>query len=252
MEENLSFKGITGEKIAAIVSKPQIPNGKGIILLHCFLCTKQHRIMRAMSESLLERGFTTFRFDFYGNGESQGRIEETTYSKMISQVKDCVSFLEDRGGVEWVGLAGHSMGAMLSLLSAYEDKRIGAVAFIAGSSQAARVREVFPDEIIAEAEEQGHSHASVYGRDMVLKREFLLDIERYNVGHAAAMLARPILIVHGGKDEVIPPFHARQIYNWTHEPKTLEMIDGADHLFKDETHLQKLKESVGGWFSRNL
>jgi len=252
MEERLSFKGTSGDETAAILSKPRDPNGKGVILLHCFLCTKHHRIMRALSDSLLERGFTTFRFDFYGNGESGGRIEESTYSKMITQVKDSVSFLEDRGGMEWVGLAGHSMGAMLALLSAHEDKRIGSVAFISGSSQAARVREVFPEESITQAEGQGESHAFVYGRDIRLKREFLLDIERYNVGHAIAMLGRPILIVHGSKDEVIPPFHARQLYNWAHEPKTLEMIVDADHLFREESHLRALKGTVGDWFSRNL
>ena len=252
MEERLSFTGTSGEETAAILSKPHNPNGKGVILLHCFLCTKHHRIIRAMSDSLLERGFTTFRFDFYGNGESGGRIEESTYSKMIAQVKDSVSFLENRGGAEWVGVAGHSMGAMLALLSAHEDPRIGSVAFIAGSSQAARVREVFPEESIMQAEEQGESHAFVYGRDIRLKREFLLDIERYNVGHAIAMLGRPILIVHGTKDEVIPPFHARQLYNWAREPKSIEMINGANHLFKEESHLRALKETVGDWFSRNL
>jgi esterase/lipase len=250
MDDKITFKGGSGEEISAVLSRPENPNGKGVLLLHCFFCTKHHRVMRAISEALLAQGFTTLRFDFYGNGESGGRVEESTYSKMIAQVKDAVSLLEKE--VDWVGVAGHSMGAMLALLSAYEDKRIGGVAFIAGSSQASRVREVFPPDVVAQAEMEGESHASVYGRDLKLRKEFLLDIEKYNVGHAVTMLSRPLLIVHGSKDEVIPPYHARQLYNWAAHPKSLEIIDGADHLFMDEPHLARLKETVSSWFSRNL
>jgi fermentation-respiration switch protein FrsA (DUF1100 family) len=144
------------------------------------------------------------------------------------------------------------MGAMLGLLAANEDARIAAVGFISGSSQAARVREVFPEDVVEKAEREGSSGAFIYGRKIVLKKEFLLDVERFNVGHAAAVLGRPLLIVHGTKDEVIPPFHARQIYHWAKEPKSLEMMEGADHLFRDETHLGKLRGTVCSWFAHNL
>lgn len=171
---------------------------------------------------------------------------------MIGQVMDAVSFMEKQGGVEWIGVAGHSMGAMIGLLAAHEDPRIRGVAFIAGSSQAARVRDIFPIEVLEQAEKEGESQASVYGRDIKLRREFLLDTERYNVGHAMAMLNRPILIVHGSRDEIIAPHHARQLFNWASGPKSLEMIEGADHLFRNDPHLALMRTVVSSWFSRNL
>ena len=251
MDAPISFRNSYGDTLAGILSEPQDPNGNGIALLHCFTCTKHHRILRNLSQSLCDAGFTVVRFDFSGNGESTGKIEESDYTKMIGDVKEAVSLLRDRG-MKKVGVAGHSMGAMLSALSAHEDKRIAAVGFIAGSSQAARVREIFPDSILEKAEREGVVEAFVYGRSIVLRREFLHDVEKYNIGHAIATLRRPLLVVHGTKDETIPVFHARQIYAWASEPKTLELIDGADHMFKKEEHLALLRQKTTAWFGKNL
>ena len=247
MEKKLSFKGPSGERLSAILDTPEKPNGKGILLLHCFLCTKNHRIMRNLSSCLVGGGFTTLRFDFSGNGESEGKVEDTTYTRMLGEIEVAISLLE-RHGIKKIGIAGHSMGAMLALLAGKADPRIGAVAFISGSSQAARVREVFPPEAIEKAEKYGSSAAFVYGRDMILKREFLLDVERYNVGHDVATLGKPLLIIHGTADEIIPHFHARQLFNWASGQKKLELIDGADHLLRKEEHLGAVKAAVCGWF----
>lgn len=251
METPITFRNSHGDALAGILTEPGKPNGKGIVLLHCFTCTKHHRILRTLSQSLGDAGFTVVRFDFSGNGESAGKIEESDYTKMIGDVKEAVSLLRDRG-IRKVGVAGHSMGAMLSALSAHEDKRISAVGFIAGSSQAARVREIFPDDVLEKVEEEGKAEAFVYGRSIILKREFLHDVEKYNIGLSIATLGRPLLVVHGTKDETIPVFHARQIYAWASEPKSLELIHGADHMFRKEEHLRLLKEKVTGWFGNNL
>ncbi len=251
MDSPVSFRNRAGDRIAGVLGTPEQQNGKGIVLLHCFTCTKHHRILRSLAQSLGSAGFTVLRFDFAGNGESEGRIEESDYTKMIGDVHEAVSFLEARG-IKRIGVAGHSMGAMLAALSASEDSRVRAVGFIAGSSQAARVRELFPTDVLERAEREGSAEAEVYGRKLTIRRELLHDLEKYNVGHAIATLGRPLLIIHGSADETIPPFHARQMYAWASEPKTLRMIDGADHLFKNGDTLSVLCQAVTAWFSSSL
>jgi putative redox protein len=251
MDERITFANPSGDALAGVLSIPERPNGKGVVLLHCFLCTKYHRIMRALCESLAAGGFTVLRFDFSGNGESGGRLEESTYSKMVGDVEAAVSLLQKRG-ITTVGLAGHSMGAMLSLLSAHADKRVVAVAFIAGSSAAARVREIFPPRVLEKVEKEGMADTFIYGRQIRINREFLHDLERYDVKPAAEELKRPLLIVHGTRDDVIPPYHAEDLYGWASEPKTLEWIEGADHLFSDDAHLRELAGRVRAWFAKNL
>ncbi len=249
MDLPLFFDDVSGDRLAGLISQPSQPNGRGVVLLHCFTCTKHHRIMRRLSEGLTGKGFTVLRFDFSGNGESGGRLEDSTYTKMIREIKSAVTVLEGRG-LRSIGVVGHSMGAMLGILAAHEDKRIREVCFIAGSSQAARVREVFPKEAIERAEAEGSAEAIVYGRQMKLHKEFLLDIENYNVGLAVATLRRPLLIIHGAKDETIAPFHARQLYNWASPPKSLELIEGADHLFKTDAHLDEVVSLAADWLER--
>ncbi len=251
MDSAVSFTNSHGDRIAGVLSEPQNPNGKGIVLLHCFTCTKHHRVLRGLAQSLSDGGFTVLRFDFSGNGESGGKIEESDYTKMIGDVREAVTFLASRG-VGKIGVGGHSMGAMLSVLAAHDDPRIRAVCFVAGSSQAARVRELFPKDVLEKAEREGSAQTEVYGRTLTIRRELLHDLERYNVGHAVATLGRPILILHGTADETIPPFHARQMYAWASEPKTLEMIEGADHLFRNGDTLAVMCGKAAAWFASNL
>jgi esterase/lipase len=251
MDHPLTFRNASGDALAGVLSEPEKPDGRAVVLLHCFTCTKHHRILRNLSRSLSGHGITVLRFDFSGNGESGGKLEESTYTKMIGDVGEAVSLLLDRGARK-VGVGGHSMGAMISALSAHEDRRIAAVGFIAGSSQAARVREIFPAEVLEKVERDGASEAFVYGRNIILRKEFLLDVERYNIGHAVATLGRPLLVVHGTADETIPVYHARQVYAWASEPKRLELIRDADHMFRKDEHLRLMTDTVSSWFAQAL
>lgn len=250
MREEITFMSPAGDELSGFIDVHENPNGKGVILLHCFLCTKHHRIMRSMAECLSANGFTTLRFDFSGSGKSDGKVEDATYTRMIEEVKEAVSMLEKRG-IESIGVAGHSLGAMMGLLAAHDDKRIHAVAFLAGSSNAARVKEVFPKEVLEKAERDGSAHASIFGRDIVIKREFLHDIDRYDVEKTASTLDRPLLIVHGTDDEIIGYNHAKQLLEWTPGAK-LETIEDGDHLFRDERNLSKVKDTVCEWFAETL
>ncbi len=47
-----------------------------------------------------------------------------------------------------------------------------------------------------------------------------------NVG---AVAPRPLLLVHGADDEIIPLRAARLIYQWASQPKELKIYEGADH-----------------------
>lgn len=250
-DELFFFKDSSGNKISAILSSPEKPNKKAVILLHCFTCTKYHRVIRNVSESLVEKGFTTLRFDFSGNGESEGKIEDSFYTKMIDEVKKAVDFFQKKG-FKKISVGGHSLGAMVSLLAASEDSRISSVIFIAGSSEAARVRQVFSDDVLEKVEKEGIATGHAYGRDIPIKREFLRDIEKYNVGYAAATLNRPILIIHPIQDEIINFYHARQLFEWVKSKKTLVALENCDHLFKKPLAIEKLREEVSKWALKNI
>jgi len=249
-DENTIIAG-NKDHISYVLSVPEGSHERCVLLLHCFLCTKEHRVIRNLSQSLEGKGLASMRFDFAGNGQSPGKLQEQTYTRMLIQVRAVVDHLQSRG-FKRIGIAGHSLGAMLSLLYAGSDERIKSVAFISGSSEASRVRAVFPPEVVREAEEKGDSLATIYGKELRLTRDFILDTERYNVGLAVSSLKRPILIIHGSSDEVIPFYHARQLFAWAQEPKQIIPFKGADHQFRNREDLEKLAQTVTCWFEDKL
>jgi alpha/beta superfamily hydrolase len=55
-------------------------------------------------------------------------------------------------------------------------------------------------------------------------------VNTYDFSPVAAA-GKPVFIVHGEHDELIPLKEIRRFYALAHEPKELVVIDGADHLF---------------------
>ena len=52
--------------------------------------------------------------------------------------------------------------------------------------------------------------------------------------HVAGIAPRPLLLVHGDRDETVPVEHARQLYARTGEPRKLVIIEGAGHRLRRE------------------
>ena len=53
-------------------------------------------------------------------------------------------------------------------------------------------------------------------------------------------------------DEIVPVEHAYKLYEAAPEPKRLEIIEGADHVFSQSKHLNKVIELSLTWFKKHL
>ena len=84
-----------------------------------------------------------------------------------------------------------------------------------------------------------------------LKEEFYGDLRDYNLLEAARS-APPLLILHGSSDDLVPVKHARQLYEAAREPKRLELLPGADHIFSRSEHLTRAIELSVEWFKTYL
>jgi uncharacterized protein len=107
MEEQIDFKNHQGEKLAATLHLPKKPTGCGVVLGHCFTCSRHTGILRQVAGELSRKGFFALRFDFSGNGQSEGIFEESTYSKQISEMQTAMesSPPAERNGSEWPATA---------------------------------------------------------------------------------------------------------------------------------------------------
>jgi len=69
--------------------------------------------------------------------------------------------------------------------------------------------------------------------------------------HVVAELApRPLLLIHGTADTVLPDECSRMLYERAREPKLLKLVDGADHRLSG--HGEELFVLIGDWLKAKL
>lgn len=77
-----------------------------------------HRVFVAFARELTRRGHAVLRFDYRGNGDSEGEFSDTTLETNLDDIAAAVAFLKARRKVESVGLMGLRLGATQAALAA--------------------------------------------------------------------------------------------------------------------------------------
>ena len=103
MEQPVQFNNHRGESLSGTLHVPAMPPDRGVVIGHCFTCSRHTRILQQIAQDLARAGFMAMRFDFSGNGQSEGVFAETSYSKHISEMKTAAAFLMEKGatGSDW-------------------------------------------------------------------------------------------------------------------------------------------------------
>src|SRR5262249_60562823 len=127
MEETLTFQDAQRHRVSAILSQPEQPTSTVVVLCHGFLSSKNSTTNKTLTRMLNERGFATFRFDFFGQGESEGLLEDITISLAVGQAKAALALVRSRGFVK-IGLGGSSFGGLVAVLTAGQHTAMGQLA----------------------------------------------------------------------------------------------------------------------------
>lgn len=247
-----------------------------ILICHGFNTSKDWGPFPFCGISLAESGFATIVFNFSHNGVGEGSAVCTDYRAFsrntpgreledIQAVLRAVSSGEIGGEVidpDRIGMAGHSRGAGMSILTAASDQRIRAV--VAWSTVSAFLR-VSPDER-ARWVERGY-HPLRYGlmRTMLrYDRSVLDDMDahrsRYDLEAAARTLNVPTLFIHGDSDSIVPVDETLQLFHHSEDvPRKLEIVKGADHTYGtvhpfagSTPELNRMLQLTSEWFHTSL
>ena len=251
MEEAVHFTNDHGENLAGTLHLPASPAADGVIFGHCFTCSRHTSILRETARKLTERGIAALRFDFSGNGQSDGNFINTAYTRHISEMKTALRFLSSKG-VSRFGLAGHSMGAAISILAAAQMdpmENIVGVCALSGRLGGLDPEGAFTAEQVSELRKTGQVGFLSRGRRLVLSDAFFEDAARYDILKTIADLRPSLLVIHGDRDEIIPVENARAA-KARNPSVTLEIIAGADHMFSDNPLRDKVADLTAAWFQR--
>lgn len=143
-----------------------------------------------------------------------------------------------RANPDTVAVMGFSMGSRAALLAALEDARIGAVISVSGFAD-------FEDVMVRDDDFEASAPllAGVTGADVAAQfRALGGGVQPYE---AAAQLApRPVLVIHGSADEIVPAFNAAA-FSGEHIQQV--MIEGANHTYAD--HRESFVATVRGFMT---
>lgn len=228
-----------GERLAATFT-PGRPDGRELFVIGHGLTSDRTRPWSvALSETLQAQGIASLRLAFSGNGDSEGRFEDSNITKEVEDLGAVLDALEG-----WhVGYVGHSMGGAVGLLRAVRDERIRALVSLAAIAHTrAFVERMF-----------GHL---VPGLDCMLEKEhcpltqqFLDDMVAIgSVADRAPEVAVPWLLVHGGADDVVHVQDSVDVHAAAPGRSQLVVLDGVDHSFSGPG-LAELTRSVAEWLS---
>ncbi len=218
-----------------------------IICLHGLEGSKDNDKWLRFSSRLHDEDYACLRFNFRGCGEgsdkSEGDFEDTSLTARIRDYQFALEFLQDTGKVDLkrLGVVGSSFGGMVAL--AARNRTVKAIVALASPYKIPR----FDRPLIPKKE--GDYYVLPSGRRF--KKGFYDDVKRYDLLRSVKD-SPPLLIVQGSSDEIVPLEHAYKIYEAASEPKKLELIKDADHVFSQPAHLNTVINLSLEWFNTYL
>jgi uncharacterized OsmC-like protein/alpha-beta hydrolase superfamily lysophospholipase len=248
--ERFDFANAQGEKLAALLDRPDGPIRAVALFAHCFTCGKDNKAARLIAHGLTSHGIAVLRFDFTGLGSSEGEFANTTFSSNIDDLVAAADHLQKQVGAPAI-LIGHSLGGAAVLAAAHRIAEARAVVIIAAPFDPAHVAGLFAERV-EEIKAKGEIEVALAGRPFRVRRALLDDIAEQNLAPRIAELRKALLVFHSPTDESVGIDNASRIFTTAKHPKSFISLAGADHLLRRPSDAAYVAHVVAAWAERYL
>jgi len=245
------------KKLAALLHTPVKIPAPGLVLFHGLSNSRSDcPLINETTAALIEEGFFTLRFDFFGSGESPGLLRDKTWTELRQNAIDAIEYLTQIEGTAELGLWGRSLGATFAILCA-DQPRIEALVL---ASSDVLVTKTFCKE---KFEMLKHKQEALEKRGKSLPGtgqfkgplelnvcffEKLPEIEQDILSRLP--LLKNVLVMATTPDVKVPLENSVEIINAARRPKKLIIYEGVEHDYKGIED-----EAVGhvvAWFEEHL
>jgi putative redox protein len=187
-----------------------------------------------------DAGWTVLAFNFRGTGESEG---DFSMSGWLHDLQAAIAYLTEQDGVEGVWLAGFRTGGALAICAAAEDERVRGVATF-GAPADFDDWAADPRRFLQQARDLGVVRSPGYPDDVSSWAQELKEIRA--IAAVPQLPPRPLMIVHGSIDDVVPLSDARALAD-SAPTSELRVITGAGHRLR---HDPRAVAVLLGWLDR--
>ena len=226
----------------------QQKNDTAILFLHGFPGNCEGGTAKRIGKSFSQLGYLTMVFDFNGTRSSDGKFEDKLMSKEMKDIKYAIDFLYKNYKFKKLVVIGHSTGAIDAALYAYHDKRINKLILMGAESNLKHsVMYDFTDQQVHDFWTKGYivyTHGKKWLRNKKLKKAFYDEFFTLDIKKSIKKYKRPLLIIHGEKDEAIPLTDPKELYHFAHKSKKLVIVKDADHRFTKKKYWDVLVREI--------
>jgi dipeptidyl aminopeptidase/acylaminoacyl peptidase len=198
-----------------------------------------------LAEKFCGKGFLVLIFNFRGAGQSEGDFDILGWARDLEKGLNSLS-LRPEVDRKRVFLMGFSGGAAVSIYVAARHKEVTAVVSCASPAE-------FRDLSTAKALEDFLTHARDVG--IVKSPDFPRSMELWKrsfktvrpIDWVDRIPPRPLLLIHGTRDDVVPVRQAHRLYEKVKGKAELFIIEGAGHRLRVE---EKAMEKAMEWLKK--
>ncbi|TAJ23073.1 MAG: alpha/beta fold hydrolase [Nitrospirae bacterium] len=253
IEQSLTFQDPSGHRVSAILATPDQSTDRLVVLCHGFLSNKNSTTNKVLTARLAELGIGTLRFDFFGQGESDGPFERITVSLALEQALAALTLATSKG-YRRIGLIGSSFGGLVAILAAAQIKTLACVGLkcpVPDFEEMLRLE--FGPNGIEEWKRTGTIPNLTGRHDRVrLHFAFYEDCAAHKGYEAAKAITAPTVIVQGDQDEYVPLHQSRRLLESLAGEKQLTVLPGADHSFTKGEDFRRMTTLLSDWMVTHL
>ncbi len=181
-----------------------------VIVIHGFTGHMEEEHIVAAAGAVNAVGFAALRVEMYGHGGSDGRFEDHTLYKWVTNALAVIDYAKTLDFVSDLHLCGHSQGGLLTMLVG--GMRADDLKALIPLSPAWMIPEGAREgNLLGKSFDPAHVPAFLETEDgLRLNGNYVLLAQTIHVEDEIRRFRGPVLIVQGGKDEVVPLEYAQK------------------------------------------
>jgi len=218
-----------------------------VLIAHGVMGHKNYLFQKLLAEKL---PYENFRFDFRGNGESEGTTKFGNIDDDVDDIRTVASYFENKG-YQIFAIIGHSRGSVASFRYASNCRiPVPHIVNVAGRYRMHLIRGRQTKEQTLLLKEQGYYKWSIRRRgkyeDIIVSEADVEEFANFDTSHVYKLSkATSVLTCHGVVDNIVP-VHDAAMYSNIIPTHTLKLFPKADHNFTG--CYQELVETILRYF----